>query len=117
MEGFPRLNLPECGLTFKSTTGGRMRVYDSLRSRWVALTPEEYVRQYFVAYMIDVLGFSPHRLAIERGIVLNGTQRRFDALAYDDFGRPLVVVEFKAPNIAVSQRTFDQIVRDRKSVV
>ena len=61
--------------------------------------------------MIDVLGFSPHRLAIERGIVLNGTQRRFDALAYDDFGRPLVVVEFKAPNIAVSQRTFDQIVR------
>lgn len=111
MEGFPRLNLPECGLTFKSTTGGRMRVYDSLRSRWVALTPEEYVRQYFVGYMVNVLGFSPHRLAIERGLVLNGTQRRFDALAYDDFGRPLVVVEFKAPNIALSQRTFDQIVR------
>ncbi len=105
------LNLPPCNLQQRRTPQGRVQLYDIFRQKWVAETPEELVRQHFLQYLVGFLGYSPYRLAVERGLMLNGTQRRFDALIYDVYGRPLVVVEFKAPQIAVTQRTFDQIVR------
>ncbi len=111
MDQAPKLNLPECALQLRRDARGRIEVYDEFRHRWLVLTPEEYVRQHFVHYMVQYLGYSPHRLAIEHGLEFNGTQRRVDALVFDDFGRPLAVVEFKAPQIAITQRTFDQIVR------
>ena len=111
MNELPALNLPHCELSLRRNARGRVEVYDVFRQRWVVLTPEEYVRQNFVHYMVDSLGYSRYRLVLERGLVFNGTQRRFDAMVLDDFGRPLVLVEFKAPEISVTQRTFDQVVR------
>ncbi len=111
MEQMQQLNLPPASLSLRQGDKGHTEVYDVLRSKWVVMTPEEYVRQSFVHYMVGSLGFSPHRMAVEVGIHLNSTLRRVDVLVYDDFSRPLVIVEFKAPNIKITQRTFDQIVR------
>lgn len=111
MEEAPRLNLPDMPLHMRPDRKGRVEIYDVFRRRWVVRTPEEYVRQRFLHYMVRSLTYSPHRIAVERAFTFNGTQRRFDAMAFDDFGNPLAIMEFKAPQISVTQKTFDQIVR------
>lgn len=109
---FPKLNLPPARLSMKCCADGVMRVYDPLRRKYVALTPEEWVRQHFVAHMVGNLGFPEVLLANEVAITLNGTSRRCDTVVYSRRGlRPLAIVEYKAPNVAVTQRVFDQISR------
>lgn len=89
-----------------------MRVYDPLRKKYVALTPEEWVRQHFVAHLVADLGFQESLLANEVAITLNGTSRRCDTVVYSRRGlRPLAIVEYKAPRVAISQKVFDQISR------
>ncbi len=105
-----RLNLPDCELNVKKTDQG-VSVFDILRKRFVALTPEEWVRQHFVHYLINVKQFPMELMANEVSLVQNGIKRRCDSLVADRHGQPLVIVEYKAPNIEISQETFDQIVR------
>ena len=91
-------------------TGGK-DIYDRLRKRYVALTPEEWVRQHFVNYLIGYLGYPESFMANEVGLTLNGTRRRCDTVVYDNTLRPRVIVEYKAPSVALTERVFDQIVR------
>jgi len=105
------LNLPPCNLQLRGRVSGKTDVYDPLRAKWVAYTPEERVRQHFLHFMTGSLGYMPGRMAVETGISLNGTRRRVDALVYDDYGLPLMIVEFKAPQVTVTQAVFNQIVR------
>jgi hypothetical protein len=105
-----KLNLPVAQLDIQSTDGGT-KVFDSLRHKYVALTPEEFVRQNFTSYLINYLGFPAGLMANEIGITLNGTSRRCDTVVFDHSGKPLVIIEYKAPKIRISQLTFDQIVR------
>lgn len=109
-EQFPPLSLPAAGLQIRSA-GERYEVYDRWRGRWVALTPEEWVRQHFASMLVDVKGYPGGRLANEVSLTLNSTSRRCDTVVYDLQMRPLMIVEYKAPHIAVTQRVFDQIVR------
>ena len=96
----------------KQCADGVVRVFDRLRRKPVALTPEEWVRQHFVAYLIDSLGFPETLMANEVAITLNGTSRRCDTVVYSRQGLvPQVIVEYKAPSVAITQRVFDQIVR------
>ncbi|MDE5940854.1 MAG: type I restriction enzyme HsdR N-terminal domain-containing protein [Muribaculaceae bacterium] len=89
-----------------------MRVYDRLRQKFVALTPEEWVRLHFVAHLIDGLGFPEGLLANEVAISLNGTSRRCDTVYYAKEGlRPVAIMEYKAPHVKITQRVFDQISR------
>jgi predicted type IV restriction endonuclease len=88
-----------------------VEIYDRLRCRYVALTPEEWVRQHFVGYLIDHKGYPAGLMANEVSLKLNGTSRRCDTLVVDRHGDPLVIVEYKAPGVRVTQRVFDQIVR------
>lgn len=104
------LNLPKCDLRLRTTRRG-IQVFDRLRKRYVSLTPEEWVRQHFVEWLIAERGFPQELMANEVSLTQNGIARRCDTLVADRFGRPLVIVEYKAPTVAVSQRTFDQIVR------
>lgn len=90
---------------------GNVQVYDRLRRRWLLLTPEEWVRQHFVEWMICAKGFSPNVMANEYGLKVNNMLRRCDTIVFGKSCQPLVVVEFKAPQVSISQRTFDQIVR------
>lgn len=105
-----RLNLPECDLNIKKTSRGVV-VFDVLRKRFVALTPEEWVRQNFVHYLINNKMFPLERMANEVSLVQNGIKRRCDTLVADTMGQPLVIVEYKAPSIEITQDVFDQIVR------
>lgn len=91
---------------------GVTRVYCPLRRRFVALTPEEWVRQQFVAHLTADLGYPAPLLANEVAITLNSTSRRCDTVLYSPQGlRPQMIVEYKAPHIRITQKVFDQIVR------
>jgi hypothetical protein len=104
------LNLPEYPLKVKKN-GSRLSVFDRLRKRYVTLTPEEWVRQHFVEYLIEEKQFPAALMANEVSLTQNGIKRRCDTLVADREGQPLVIVEYKAPEIEITQQVFDQIVR------
>ncbi|MDO4715885.1 MAG: type I restriction enzyme HsdR N-terminal domain-containing protein [Bacteroidales bacterium] len=103
------INLPSAPINI-ITERGKRRIYDFLRRRYVALTPEEWVRQHFTHYMVSHLGYPPTRLANEVTLSYNGMTKRCDTVLYDLQGlRPQMIVEYKAPHISITQKTFDQI--------
>lgn len=105
-----RLNLPEYQFNIKNKDDAFV-ILDTLRKRWVALTPEEWVRQNFVRFLIDDREFPAALMNNEISLTQNGIKRRCDTLVADRHGAPLVIVEYKAPTIEITQKTFDQIVR------
>lgn len=105
-----RLNLPEYEFNIKKN-GETLVIFDSLRKRFVALTPEEWVRQNFVRYLIDTRHFPQALMANEMSIIQNGIKRRCDTVVADHSGQPLMIVEYKAPSVEVTQKVFDQILR------
>lgn len=107
---FPRLNLPSIPLRLKDEDG-IVKVFDPLRDKYVALTPEEFVRQHFTAWMRDTLHYPASLMANEIGIEVNGTRKRCDTVVFGKDGKPTVIIEYKAPDVAVNQAVFDQIVR------
>lgn len=112
MHDFPILNLPAVSIEVKRCSDGVERIYDSLRGKFVALTPEEWVRQHFVAYLTGSLGYPAALMGNEVSLALNGTARRCDTVLFSRQGlQPLMIIEYKAPHIEITQRVFDQIVR------
>lgn len=103
---FP-LNLPSINANIKKE-GEKTLIFDSLRKRYVALTPEEWVRQHFTAFLINHRGYPTSLIANEISISLNGMTRRCDSVVYNRQLQPLVIVEYKAPHITISQKTFEQ---------
>lgn len=106
----PELNLPSTDLRI-TIKDDKELIFDSLRRKYVALTPEEWVRQNFVSFLINHKGYLAGLMNNEVSLVQNGIKRRCDTLVCDKFGAPLVIVEYKAPNIEITQKVFDQIVR------
>ena len=106
---FTTLNLPPAQLRMRRDASGRVRVYDRWRSRWVVLTPEEWVRQQFVSMLVTTRGYVSGRIANEVSLDLNGTPRRCDTVVYRYDGKPLMIVEYKAPEVVITQAVFDQI--------
>lgn len=104
------LNLPPYEIKTRQRKDGRMEIFDSLRRRYVALTPEEWVRQHFIHYLTDHLHYPAALLANEVSLTVNGTTRRCDSVLYDkNGGRPRVIVEYKAPDVTITQDVFNQI--------
>lgn len=104
------LNLPTFDYKLQKTDSG-IQIYDRIRQKFVALTPEEWVRQHFVEYLINNKFVPQSLIANEIGLNLNGTRRRCDTVIYTRSLSPLAIVEYKAPTIEITQATFDQIVR------
>ncbi len=104
------LNLPDFDAKIR-TDGHRRLIYDSLRRKFVALTPEEWVRQHFVHYLVGMCGYPQELLANEVALQLNGTLKRCDTVIYRRDLSPLMIVEYKAPTVDITQRVFDQIAR------
>lgn len=105
-----KLNLPQYSFRIK-TTEGKSFIFDSLRKKYVRLTPEEWVRQNFVQFLITEKNYSVSLIAVEAGVKVNNNPQRADLVVYDRSGNPILVAEFKAPEVKISQQTFDQIVR------
>ena len=87
---------------------GTRAVYDPLRSRYVRLTPEEWVRQNFMQYLIQALGVPAGLVAVEAAFEYQGQPQRADAIVHDRRGDPLLLVECKAPRVSIDQDAFDQ---------
>jgi len=108
----PKLNLPPAPLDVRRCDDGVVRVFDALRGKYVALTPEEWVRQHFVRHLIDHLGYPAALMGNEVSLTLNGTARRCDTVLFSPEGLvPRMIVEYKAPGVEITQKVFDQIVR------
>lgn len=103
------LNLPPFDINVKKAAG-KLTVFDKLRRKFVALTPEEWVRQHFVNYLITEKGYSPSLIANEIQINLNNLKRRCDSVVYNRELSPIMIVEYKSPDVVVTQSVFDQIV-------
>lgn len=100
----PTLNLPAAELKIEHDT-----IFDPVRKKWVALTPEEWVRQNFITYLTKFKEYPKSLIKIEASITAFNKSRRCDAIIYTREITPLVIVEFKAPDIAINDRTFKQI--------
>ena len=105
-----KLNLPEYAFRTKIENGKQL-IFDSIRKKFVVLTPEEWVRQNFIQYLIREKKYPESLMAVEKQIMVNGKQRRFDLLIYLKNGQPLLIAEFKAPGVKINQDAFDQVVR------
>lgn len=86
-------------------------ILDVIRRQYVALTPEEWVRQNFVHFLIEHKGYPQSLMANEVQLKLNGMSRRCDTVVYDRTLRPRVIVEYKAPSVSITQKVFEQICR------
>ncbi|MBR5275626.1 MAG: type I restriction enzyme HsdR N-terminal domain-containing protein [Bacteroidaceae bacterium] len=104
------LNLPqyEAKITIKD---GKRQIFDILRRSYVALTPEEWVRQHFVHYLINEKGYPQSLMANETAIQLNNIKLRCDTVVYDKQLKPRAIVEYKAPTVELKQEVFAQIAR------
>lgn len=110
MDALPPLNLPPISPRLRRE-GGVLQVFDPLRDRFVALTPEEWVRQHFVQMLINQLGYEQGLMGNEISLHVGALARRCDTVVYDPHLHPRMIVEYKRPAVALSQRTFDQIAR------
>lgn len=102
------LNLPAFEYKMRNING-KNQVFDSLRRKYVALTPEEWVRQHVVHYLVTYMGYPSGRMVNEARIVLNGMVRRCDTVLYDQQLHPVMVMEYKAPTVLLNQTVFEQV--------
>lgn len=104
------LNLPkyETKITIRD---GKKVIYDVLRRRYVALTPEEWVRQHFIHYLVEHRGYPITLMANEVLLNLNGTRKRCDTVLYRRDLSSRMIIEYKAPHIEITQAVFNQISR------
>lgn len=105
-----KLNLPAFDAKLKKLNND-VCIWDRLRRKYLVLTPEEWVRQHFVNYLIVDKGFPQTLMANEIQVNLNNQKKRCDTVVYNKDLSPVVIVEYKAPNIVISQSVFDQIAR------
>lgn len=106
------LNLPQfdCRLRLSPTT--RLdEIWDTQRRKWVRLTPEEWVRQNFVHFLINQKGYPAGRIGNEVSIKVGQLERRCDSVVFGREGEPVMIVEYKAPSVQITQKVFDQIAR------
>ena len=105
-----KLNLPNYIFKLKSNENKTL-IFDKWRKKYMVLTPEEWVRQHFVQYLIDEKKYPVSLIAIEKQLTINNLKKRTDIVIFSSDGLPNIIVECKAPKIKISQDTFDQIAR------
>lgn len=110
MSRLPKLNFPAIRLRARRN-GEQVEVWDCLRGVYLVLTPEEWVRQHLVAYLVSHCGAQPKRIVEEYAVPLNGQPQRADVVVVGDGGEPVLLAECKAPDIPVGERTLSQAVR------
>ena len=104
------LNLPPFDIKIQQRDG-KSFIFDPLRKKYIALTPEEWVRQHFVHLLTDYKGYPKGLLANEVQLNLNGTKKRCDTVLFNKDLSARMIVEYKAPHVEITQAVFDQITR------
>lgn len=104
-----QLNLPEYSFRITGKEGEEM-ILDQIRRKFVRLTPEEWVRQNFIRYLIHEGKYPPGLIAVEVMSGYNNMKKRVDILVHDRRGKPVMIVECKSPDVNLNDKVFDQIV-------
>lgn len=89
---------------------GKEYIFCVIRKRWMTITPEEWVRQNFLLYLIEVLKYPASLIAVEKQVQLGELQKRFDIVVYRN-DIPFMLIECKEMNVPINQRTLDQVMR------
>ena len=105
-----KLNLPSYTFKLKSNENKTL-IFDKWRKKYLVLTPEEWVRQHFVEFLVTEKKYPVSLIAIEKQVTINNLKKRTDIVVFSSDGTPNIIVECKAPNIKIAQDTFDQITR------
>lgn len=105
-----KLNLPPFDIQLEQRAG-KVYVWDVLRHKSIRLTPEEWVRQHFVHYLIEQLGYPQGLLMNEVSLEVGGFKRRSDTVLYTRRLTPQMIIEYKAPDIALGKRVLNQVLR------
>jgi hypothetical protein len=90
---------------------GKTYIFDAIRKTWLLLTEEEWVRQNFVQYLIEVLDYPKASIALEKEIKVGALKKRFDILVYNAAHEPWMLVECKAPHVVLNEDTLQQVLR------
>ncbi|WP_282055006.1 type I restriction enzyme HsdR N-terminal domain-containing protein [Maribacter luteus] len=105
-----RLNFPHYDFRFKNSENN-IYIFDAIRKKFVVLQPEEWVRQNVVQYLITEKKYPKSLINVEKQIIVNKIKKRYDVVVFDSLGNIVLLVECKAPQIPITQKTFDQIAR------
>ena len=110
-----QLNLPAQDFSIKREQD-KLYIFDSFRKKWIVLTPEEWVRQHILMFLIKDKGYPKSLIAIEKLVKVNGLSQRFDAVLFDSSAKPIAVIECKAPSIKITSATLAQAVRYNSTI-
>lgn len=105
-----KINYPAYQPKIKKTTGKEF-IFDVVRKRWVILTPEEWVRQNFLQYLIVIKNYPAALIAVEKAIELGDVKKRFDIVLYDNNHQPWMIIECKEMSVALDRKVLDQVLR------
>lgn len=103
-----RLNLPPFEIKLRGTKA-QPQIFDILRKKYIALTPEEWVRQHFVHFLVEHKGYPAALMANEIQLKVGEKTLRADSVLYSRDLKPRMIIEYKAPHIPITQKVFDQI--------
>lgn len=106
----PKLNFPPYDFRLRENNS-RPEIFDEVRKAWVTLTPEEWVRQHAIKWIVEEKKYPASLLAVEKSITVNGLTKRCDIVAFDKTGAPVLIIECKAHDVEISQNVFDQAAR------
>ncbi len=104
------LNFPKYSFRFKSSEN-KLSVFDEIRKKFVLLTPEEWVRQHVVQFLLQHKNYPKSLINVEKVIKVNDLTKRYDVVVYNTDGSIFLLVECKAPSVVITQETFNQIAR------
>jgi hypothetical protein len=105
-----KINYPPPSFAIKQEAGGEI-IFDGLRKKWVTLTPEEWVRQNLVQYLLQTLQYPASHIAVEREIRLGERRKRFDILVFDKNGAPWLMIECKSMDVPLDEKVLQQLVQ------
>jgi hypothetical protein len=109
------IQYPEPGFRLKEE-GGRSFIFDELRKKWLLLTPEEWVRQNFISYLVRVRQYPATMIAQEKMLELGELKKRFDILVYDPVHQPWMMIECKASTVPLNEKVLHQLLRYHISI-
>lgn len=110
-----KLNFPDYTFRFKNSEN-KVAIFDEIRKKFIVLTPEEWVRQHVVRFLLEQKKYPKSLINVEKIIRINGLTKRYDAVVFQPDGKIFLLVECKAPGVPISQSTFDQIARYNMTV-
>ncbi|HEY0298521.1 MAG TPA: type I restriction enzyme HsdR N-terminal domain-containing protein [Arachidicoccus sp.] len=109
------INFPKPDFRIR-TENAKEQIFDTIRKRWVRLSPEEWVRQNFINYLIQVKNYPPSLISVEKEILLNEVKKRYDIVVYKN-AQPWLIIECKEMNVQLDNNVLNQVLRYNSSIV